>query len=507
METNYLEQIAEIRKRYGLGVTTHKHYSKGPQTHNQKRHGWRYGKGKGDAGFAKVRLEGLYANQKRFRAEIASPRNSERTKAEYRKRLGAVNREIQARTQAGARSMKREPVGERDEYRRRAAMAPLERGKNPPPPGAKPKKGTVAKPAPVPKPAPKVEPPKPAPKPVAKPAPAPKPAGVQPKPAPKPPETSGSGFGITNRKRPAPKVEPPKPEPKPETPKPAPKPATAPKPAPVAKPEPPKPEPPKPAPVAKPAPAPKVEPPQPAEVSKPRGLVIGDHIRVNVSISKRLDEGAKDAMDAIDGVHGDGDLPPIPIVGTRSKKLNGCYRFNFAGRSADIQLSTATDHPMMTTAHEVGHFLDHKGVIGQGHPGDQDNWFVSTNDGRNPKVKAAVDKVYAALENSAAVKSLRDMYNNGKPAKYVDHMGQEKETVINKRTLQYYLSSKELWARAYAQYIARKSGNKKMLAELNSMLNPTKAGHVKVPTQWDGNDFDDIFKAIDGLMGEMGWRK
>jgi len=72
---------------------------------------------------------------------------------------------------------------------------------------------------------------------------------------------------------------------------------------------------------------------------------------------------------------------------------------------------------------------------------------------------------------------------------------------FGKERAEYYLSPEELWARSYAQYIAKKSGNKAMLAEL------AKLQDDPIPSQWSDDDFIEIEKAIDELFKERGWLK
>lgn len=70
--------------------------------------------------------------------------------------------------------------------------------------------------------------------------------------------------------------------------------------------------------------------------------------------------------------------------------------------------------------------------------------------------------------------------------------------------MQYALKTEEAWARAYAQYIATKSGNAAMLAELNAARNRIVDGRY-FATQWADEDFEPIMDAIDELFQSQGW--
>ena len=61
------------------------------------------------------------------------------------------------------------------------------------------------------------------------------------------------------------------------------------------------------------------------------------------------------------------------------------------------------------------------------------------------------------------------------------------------------MSDEELWARSYAQYIAKKSGNQDMNAQLAEMQ------ESPFPSQWSDDDFAPIMEAIDGIFRAKGW--
>jgi hypothetical protein len=66
-----------------------------------------------------------------------------------------------------------------------------------------------------------------------------------------------------------------------------------------------------------------------------------------------------------------------------------------------------------------------------------------------------------------------------------------------------YLSSpEEIWARAYAQYIAEKSGNEILLAAVKQQAAPT---FNQLPEHWAAADFTPIRQAIDTLFQTKGW--
>ena len=59
----------------------------------------------------------------------------------------------------------------------------------------------------------------------------------------------------------------------------------------------------------------------------------------------------------------------------------------------------------------------------------------------------------------------------------------------------------ELWARAYSQYIATRSGDKYMKMELDRL----REDKLYNGGQWSDKDFEPIAKAIDDMFTDLGW--
>lgn len=201
----------------------------------------------------------------------------------------------------------------------------------------------------------------------------------------------------------------------------------------------------------------------------------------------------EEAVGAIDRVHGDGALPELPITTKSDMDAFGAYRHvRERGQSLtkplDIQINGKGDHHQLTLTHEVGHFLDHQalGKVGT---------MASESD---PKLAAW----RTAVDNSAAVERLKDKRRN--PYKYeaeVEVEGSRFRTSPDPIFTSYLLDRKELWARSYAQYVAQRSGNPAMLAQLaGERLSP-----IYGDRQWDDDDFAPIAAAIDELFRGLGW--
>lgn len=214
----------------------------------------------------------------------------------------------------------------------------------------------------------------------------------------------------------------------------------------------------------------------------------GPSVKASLLIPKSKQAASlHEALDVIAGIHGDGKLKPMPVKRTPSRQYHGSYTYRLgADNNVAITISTLSDHPMLTLAHEFGHFLDHQGV---GVKGD----YSSRSD-------AAFGKWRAAVESTAAYKELVAL----REVRFVERTvgGAVVRQAVSRQAVDYYLEWHELWARSYAQYIAKKSGHKEMLENVDSERNapdPYRARH------WHDDDFAPVYDEIEQLFKEQGW--
>lgn len=71
---------------------------------------------------------------------------------------------------------------------------------------------------------------------------------------------------------------------------------------------------------------------------------------------------------------------------------------------------------------------------------------------------------------------------------------------------QYLLSEHELFARAYAQFIAQESGEKALLDQVEDSLANAAAGRY-TKSQWDWNDFGLVATSIREILTARGWMR
>ena len=192
---------------------------------------------------------------------------------------------------------------------------------------------------------------------------------------------------------------------------------------------------------------------------------------------------AKRAMDvaipAIDKVHGVSGLPAIPVVNSTSSAFQGSYKYRVPSHdTVDIRISSRSVNPGLTALHEIGHFIDHQSLNGA-------KGYASPFDPLLEKWRASVDAsaASAALQQELVKTRISQV----------------------RKTCTYYLSRHEQWARAYAQYIATRSGDPQLLAQLDAIR--ASAHAVYRSSQWSDDDFAPIGEAIDELLTTLGLKR
>ena len=195
------------------------------------------------------------------------------------------------------------------------------------------------------------------------------------------------------------------------------------------------------------------------------------------------------ATKMIDSVHGDGELPEIPLkINSARSRLGGYWR-RLNGQALKIDISRYGESQESTALHEVGHFLDHQGIT--------KGSFASISDPRFAQWRDAVKK-------SEAVSRLGEL--SKQPVAKTIVNGQEVEYYVDRKFLRYLSQTHEVWARSYTQYIAVKTGDPVAIAQLKK-LRERKDGRLYYPAQWDDEDFQPIFDAIENLLRLLGWMK
>jgi hypothetical protein len=239
---------------------------------------------------------------------------------------------------------------------------------------------------------------------------------------------------------------------------------------------------PKPAPRAKAEPKAKPAQPPASGSTVPAGSTVSSKINfgqvINVpdqdSIRAKWDKVKK----TIDEVHGDGPLPTTLITHKERKgPTNGeFYRYN-----SDINTFNEKSIPM-TLTHEIGHWIDYRGF--RGIPGAQPQNLRSPEFASHSPLFKKFISLAKKTNKIQAISSSR----------------------LTARSKTYLRSKHEIFARAYAQYIATKSKNPDMLANLRDRQGSPVSGE-NYPDQWDDDDFKPLYDELETILKQVGWLK
>jgi SPP1 gp7 family putative phage head morphogenesis protein len=234
-----------------------------------------------------------------------------------------------------------------------------------------------------------------------------------------------------------------------------------------------------------------VEPPAgPVPMPPPPGAKLVPEVKAadsfNIQIpTKRLSEDVKRALAAIDSAHAFPKMPRISVRKYQKASEDAAYRYftNGSQKPVEITIRPGNTHAALSMLHEVGHYLDHHG---HGKAGT----FLTVSGGAK--------EVLDVIKKSAAYAGLYD----AEAAFLATATGNQAKKL--KASFEYLRGPKELWARAYAQWVAERSGDARILEQLEK----TRArvdGKTYVPYQWDDGDWKTIREAIDAYMKARGW--
>lgn len=211
--------------------------------------------------------------------------------------------------------------------------------------------------------------------------------------------------------------------------------------------------------------------------------------------------GAREALEAIDSVHGIATtVPSVPVKITRSKYNAGQYRYSkwADGSTHPLDIGISMDEgrgrdQADVFIHEVGHLLDQQ-MLGR-------TGRFARHASENLDDHPGLDRWWEAVQASQAYEKL---------AKF--HSGIHRVTLPETGTMYWTYDSArlrsqrtphEFFARSYSQWIALRSGSPRLQQAVKQSLQYSRAGAS--PVQWEADDFGPIAKALDAVFEEAGW--
>jgi hypothetical protein len=186
-------------------------------------------------------------------------------------------------------------------------------------------------------------------------------------------------------------------------------------------------------------------------------------------------------MSVIGRLHLVPDRVRCPVSVKRRARTQGTYD----ATPPHIELHPQADHPLLTLAHEIGHFLDNR-------------CLHAVYRGWASEIDPDFGELHGCWENSQLLRDLLELQTRCRPR------------LKGLRGDLAYLDSltalRELWACTYAQWIATKSGDPVLTSELVRHIQPTGSiADMPYTTQWEPDDFKPIMQAVDNLFGNRGW--
>ena len=158
----------------------------------------------------------------------------------------------------------------------------------------------------------------------------------------------------------------------------------------------------------------------------------------------------------------DSDLEPVPVRATSTTSQSGCYRLRH-GDPVDLRVSRRHGRIALSFLHELGHFVDHQ--LGHEHGA---TWASGQHE--------------AFADWRTAVSRL--------PSRLPAGVGRSRR--------RYFNSSKELWARSYAQAVLTRSEDPTLQPALADLI---ARDDVFV---WPAADFAPIAEAVSGTFERLG---
>jgi hypothetical protein len=198
----------------------------------------------------------------------------------------------------------------------------------------------------------------------------------------------------------------------------------------------------------------------------------------------RLRAAVEEALVARAQVHAISTAAPTVLIETNSLPYAHAAEFRVM-RNGTLGIALDPNQsatPCLDVLHEVGHYVDWallpppSVMSTAAQPPELTNWF-------------------AAVSASSAIREMHRIRTNPTTVSVTLGDGTIVQLVEDAAIAEYALDAWEVFARSYCQWIALRSGNARLRAEL------VRALQNHYPEQWRPDDFEPIARATDDLLG------
>lgn len=221
---------------------------------------------------------------------------------------------------------------------------------------------------------------------------------------------------------------------------------------------------------------------------RPNGVPVLDGMELNITGADR--DKALKVFAAVDNVHRITRAAGLTIEGWVPGVRYGAYA-NTYKEGLRIYVEFGDEHHLAHLCHELGHFVD--SLFGAR------MYRMGSMDSTGP-----LAPVMKAINRSPMVKLMRQVADPYGKKKLLDGDGGAVELLeAELRGIAYWLAPVELFARAYNQYIAEKSGDVELYAHTFGWCERRRL--YQVAPQWTTEEFAPILKAIDKAFIEQQW--